>query len=308
MNDKQMAVLLGPCVGELYWEAARFAPLLPHMIMNQYKGRHVKYIVLTREERFDLYGKFADILIPLRVNGDYNNRSPECFKLKGMDEKEYLDIANRFKEKYAEKYKIIKHIYPNIKKGAFDNKNQFSQKELTHIYKPRQENYDLIDTYIPKDKPLVVLAPRYRDGFRRNWNRWPEFYDFLAKEKELMKNFNFVICGKKGEYIPDKKSRFLDMNEIVLGEKSSLVGLLLVILERAFFTFGSQSAIPNLSLLYKVDVLEFGCQKSLHTKTYNIKKSPITFIENKKYDIETSVILETLKKLLRAKKEKVKNV
>ena len=307
MNDKQLAVLLGPCVGELYWEAARFAPLLPHMVLNQYKGQHVKYIVLTREDRFDLYGKFADILVPLRVNGDYDDKKPECFRLQGLDVNEYNNIAERFKKQYSEKYKIVKHIYPDIKKGAFTNKNQFPSNQMSYIYKPRQENYDLINNYIPADKPLIVLAARHRDGFSRNWKKWQEFYDLLVHHKELLRHYNFIICGKKGEYVPDKKSRFLDMNEIKLGEKSSLVGLLLVILERAFFTFGSQSAIPNLSLLYKVDVLEFGCQMALHTKTYNIMKTPITFIDNKKYDIDPQVILETLTKLLRAKKEKKKN-
>jgi hypothetical protein len=149
------------------------------------------------------------------------------------------------------------------------------------------------------------LAPRYRVGFRRNWKRWPEFYDILSRDKHLMNKFNFIICGKKGEYIPDKKDRFLDMNKIkVASGTSSLIGILLVILERACFTFGSQSAIPNLSLLYKTEVLEFGCQKSLHTRTYNIFNTPITFIENKKYNIELSVIFREFKALLKKKEKK----
>jgi hypothetical protein len=92
------------------------------------------------------------------------------------------------------------------------------------------------------------------------------------------------------------------MNKIKLGKNSSLIGLLLVILERAFFTFGSQSAIPNFSLLYGVDVLEFGCQKKLHTKTYNIKNTPITFIEDRKYCSEPSMMLNKLEELIRRKK------
>ena len=76
-------------------------------------------------------------------------------------------------------------------------------------------------------------------------------------------------------------------------------------MENAFFTFGSQSAIPNISLLYEVDVLEFGCQKSLHTRTYNVKKSPITFIENRKYNIDPKEMHKKMKHLLYKKKEKV---
>lgn len=308
MEEKQRVVLMGPFVGEMYWEAARFAPMLPHMIMHQHKGQNIKYIVLTREDRFDLYGKFADILVPLRVNGDYSDRRPECFRLIGLRPVDYKQIVKRFKEKYIKKYKVIKHIYPDIRKPAFTNKNQFHKNLMTYIYKPRQENYTLVDSYLPKDgKPLVILAPRFREGFKRNWNKWDQFYDLLAKQDDLISSYNFIICGKKGEYIPDKRSRFLDINEIPLGEKSSLSGLLLVILSRAFFTFGSQSAIPNLSLLHKVDVLEFGCQKRLHTKTYNVTNTPITFFENRKYDIDPQFILKNLRKLLNKKKEKIKN-
>jgi hypothetical protein len=309
MEEKQRAVLMGPFVGELYWEAGRFAPMLPHMKTSQFRGqKDIKYIILTREDRFDLYGKYADILVPLRVDGDYTTRKPECFRLIGLKPPEYVEIAKKFKAKYADKYKIIKHIYPDIKKPAFTNKNQFHKNLMIFSYKPRQENYDLVEQYLPNNgKPLVILSPRFRNGFKRNWNQWPQFYDLLVKQKDLMRDFQFIVCGKKGEYIPDKKVRFLDINEIKIGEKSSLVGILLVILERAFFTFGSQSAIPNLSLLHKVDVLEFGCQKSLHTKTYNIHNTPITFFENKKYDIDPQFIIKHFRRLLYQKKEKTQN-
>lgn len=307
MNDKQKAVLMGPFVGELYWEAGRFAPMLPYMIQNDYKGQPIKYIILTREDRFDLYGKFANILVPLRIPGDYVSKFPECFRLLNFSEEEYKLMTKEFYQKYSERYKIVKHIFPDIRKGAFLNKNQYPAGKMSYIFKPRQENYEFVDKYLPNGKPVVVLAPRYRKGFKRNWEKWQEFYDLLARQNDLLNTFHFVVCGRKGEYMPDKKGRFFDMNEIPTGDKSSLVGILLVILEKAFFTFGSQSAIPNLSLLNKVDVLEFGCQKAYHTKTYNIMKTPITFIENRKYDIDPHVILETLTKLLREKKEKTNN-
>ncbi len=304
--SKPDAILMGPFVGELYWEAGRFAPLLPYMIKKEYRKRPIKYIILTRQERFDLYGKYADILVPLRVPGDYyKKRQPNCFRLNGLRVVEYLKIAQDFYAKYQNEYNIIKQIYPNIKKAAFLNKNQFSQKKMYNSFSPRQENYDIVNSYLPNSgKPLVVLAPRYRVGFRRNWNVWPEFYDKLAQDKNLMKDFHFIICGKEGEYISDKKKRFLDLNNMEPRDKSSLIGLLLVILENTFFTFGSQSAIPNISLMYNIDVLEFGCQKSLHTKTYNIRNTPITFLVDKRYNIPVKRIFPQFKNLLYKKKEK----
>jgi len=303
--DKPCAILFGPFVGELYWEAGRFATMLPFW-KNYYKNKkNVKFIVLTREDRFDLYGKYADVLVPLRIPGDYEGKMPECFRLQGLKLGPYEKIAADFKNKYQKKYTILKHIYPNIKKPHFQEKNQFSRKQMIFNFAPRKKNYELVDKYLPNGgKPIVVLGSRYRNGFKRNWKHWKKFYDLLSKRTNLLNDFNFVICGKEGEYVPDEKNRFFDMNTIPLEKGASLVGILMVILERAFFTFGSQSAIPNMSLLYKVDVLEFGCQRSLHTKTYNVKNTPIKFIDNRRYDIDPNHILKKLTGLLYAKKEK----
>ena len=88
------------------------------------------------------------------------------------------------------------------------------------------------------------------------------------------------------------------MNDIALSSGSSKIGLLLVILERSYFVCGSQSAIPNLGLLYSKEVLEFGHQKTLHTTTYNLFNAPVTFIENKNYNIDPLVFFTKFKKLL----------
>lgn len=304
---KEDAILMGPFVGELYWEAGRFAPMLPHMRFKKYKKRNIKYIIYTREERFDLYGKYASIFVPLKIDGDYKKRQPNCFRLNGFKVADYQDITNRFKIKYGQRYNIIEHIYPNVKKGFFDKKFQYNKNQMLFKFAPRKNNYELVDSFLPKEKPLVILAPRFRVGFKRNWKYWQEFYDMLYEDTSLTDIYDFIICGKINEYVPDKYDRFLDMNKIQLNESSSLIGILLVILENAFFTFGSQSAIPNISLLYKVPVLEFGCQKSLHTKTYNVHNSSIDFIEDCRYSIPVNKIYRSFKKILNRKKGEVKN-
>ena len=125
MDKKQNAILMGPFVGELYWECGRFAPMLPKL-KKIYKNKDIDYIVLTREERFDLYGKYADILVPLRIPGDYKERIPECFRLKGLKLPGYEELAQQFKNKYKNRYKIIKHVYPNIKKPHYCYNGVFS--------------------------------------------------------------------------------------------------------------------------------------------------------------------------------------
>ena len=296
---KENAVLMGPFVGEFYWEAGRFAPILPGFRSRKYKNKDVKYIVFTRPERFDLYGKYADILVPMHIDGDYKDKMPECFRLTGFGPGQVKELAKKFNDKYKDKYKILEHIYPDVSKGKFVNKNQFPRKMMVYNYSPRDENYTLVNNFLPKnEKQNVVISPRYRRGFKRNWNGWHKFYNILSKDSRLMNMYNFIICGKPGEYVPDEKNRFLDMNTIPKTGSSSLVGLLLVILENSVFTFGSQSAIPNISLLYGVEVLEFGCQKRYHTVTYNVKNTPITFLENKNYDIEPERIFKKFKNLL----------
>ena len=77
-----------------------------------------------------------------------------------------------------------------------------------------------------------------------------------------------------------------------------------MVLKRSIFTCGSQSAIPNLSLLQKVEVLEFGHQKSLHTKTYNVKNTKVTFLNDPKYQIESKIVFKNLRKILINKENK----
>ena len=300
MNKKENAVLFGCCVGEMFWEFFRFAPLLPYMRFKKYKKKNYKYIVFTREDRFDMYGNYADILVPLKILGDGDKRLPNCYRLEQFPHEEYEKLNKKFKKSYNERFNIVEHIYPKIKGRDFLRKNQFSKREMIFEYSPRERNIKLVDEHVPNDKPLVILASRYRKGFKRNWKNWPEFYDMLSNHK-LMSSFNFIICGKKGEYIPDEKNRFYDINKIPLDEHSSLIGLLMVILGRTFFTCGSQSAIPNLSLLYKVEALEWGHQKEYHTVSYNTMKTPITFIEDHKYNLEPKTVLKTLSKILTKK-------
>jgi len=302
MTGKKDAILLGPFVGELYWETARFAPLISYLKNREFKKRDITYIVLTRPDRFDLYGKYADILVPLNIEGDYINKFPNCFRLNNFSNTNYQKIANKFKSKYAERFNIIRHIFPDVTGKKFMNKNQYPKQKMIFNYQPRKENYDIVNKYLNDKKPIVVLAPRFRKGFRRNWRNWNEFYDLIFQDKSLMNNFDFIVCGKSDEYVPDAKKRFLDLNEMKNGGNSSLVGLLLVVLEKAILVCGSQSALPNMGLLYKVEVLTFGCQKKLHTKTYNIHNSPIEFIENKKYNIPAGKLFKHLKRNLKRSK------
>jgi len=301
----EKAILLGPFIGEFYWEFARFGPLLPYLKEKEFKNKDITYIVFTRQERYDIYGNYTDIFVPLKIDGDYDKYQPDCYRLIGLPNSDYENLAYKLNSKYSKRFKIIKHIYPTLKRRFFAQKNQYPIDKMLFKYSPRQNNSLVVENYLPKNnKPLVVLAPRFRKGFRRNWNHWGEFYDKLYNNQNLMNNFNFIICGKKEEYIPDVKHRFLDMNDVELIEGVSTVGILIEIMKRSFFTCGSQSAIPNISLLFGIEALEWGHQRKQHVVWYNIRNTPVTYIDDPHYNIDSKIIFKKFEQILNKKLRK----
>ncbi len=70
-------------------------------------------------------------------------------------------------------------------------------------------------------------------------------------------------------------------------------------LKKAVLTVGSQSAIPNISLLFNVQALEWGHQRHLHTVTYNVRKTKVTFLDDPKYEIPPKIIYNEIIRILK---------
>jgi len=211
---------------------------------------------------------------------------------------EYLAIINVFKDQFKDRYNILEVVYPNIVGKNYVDRNQFLETKKIYNYSPRSSNLEVVNKYM-NGKPVVILAPRYREGFRRNWIHWDKLYDLISSNKILMDKYNFVICGKNPEYIPDKQNRFLDINNFEQNSNTSLIGLTMECMKKAVLTIGSQSAIPNISLLFGVHALEWGHQKHLHTVTYNIRKTKVTFLDDQKYEIDPNKIYNEITKILK---------
>lgn len=286
------------CVGELFWEFGRFAPHVIWKRLKQYKNRDdVDFIILTKPERFDIYGKHANILVPFRLK-DNSKYKPNCFRLDGLKEDQYLTIINEFKNQFKDRYTILETVYPNISGKQYVNRSQYKPDKMKYDYLPREANQELVNKYM-NGKPVVVLAPRYREGFRRNWLHWNELYDLIDSHKTLKEKYNFIICGRETEYIPDEKNRFLDINKFEQNINTSLIGITMICMKKSVLTIGSQSAIPNISLLFGVPALEWGHQKHLHTITYNIRKTKVTFLEDPKYNISARKVYDEVLKILK---------
>jgi len=285
------------CLAEFWWEFGRFAPYILWKRQKQYKNRSdVKFICVTRPENFDIYGKNASILVPFRLKNESKYR-PNCFRLDNITQEEYISIIKTFQDQFKERYNIIETIYPDISKRQYLNKNQFPKDKVNYNYLPRDSNLELIKNHM-NGKPVVILAPRYREGIRRNWPYWNILYNLISNNEKLIEKYNFVITGRSPDYVPDVQNRFLDINNMQQNINTSIVGLTIECMKKAVLTVGSQSAIPNISLLLGVHALEWGHQKYLHTVTYNVKKSKVTFIEDNEYKIKPKIIYQEMLKIL----------
>jgi len=143
---KKPAYLFGPFVGELTWEFFRFAPYAIHI-----KKEHpnIPLIVLTRQSRFDIYGRYADILIPLRIPNDVN-LTRECFRLESLLTKDYNRIANRFRSQYKKRFDIIEHYYPDLRGLRYKLNWQFPREKMSYDFKPRYKNKIIAKKFIKK--------------------------------------------------------------------------------------------------------------------------------------------------------------
>ena len=300
---KENVVLAGICWGEFFWELFRFAPYIIWKKRVEYKNKNVKFIVITRPNRYDLYGLHSDIFIPLVLDGDETKYKQNSFRLDGISENDCGDIMNSYIENLSTRYNIIEHIKPDISKKQFSTKNQFPPDKRLFWFRPRKANGIVVDKYLSRynNKKNIIISPRNREGTPRNWEKWQELYNLIQQDKKLMSKFNFIICGAPGTYVEDKNNIFLDMKNVENNINTSASGILFEFLNRSVFTIGSQSAIPNISLLFGIEVLEWGHQKRLHTEEYNITNTKITYIEDVDYNISSEIIYNNITNILYTK-------
>jgi hypothetical protein len=289
------------CVGELYWEVGRFAPHIIYKRLKKYKDEDITFIICTRIDRVDCYGTIGNIFVPLRIKGDGEKYLANCYRLDGFSDTDYTNLCNALVNQFSKRYDIIETVFPKITKTEFANKKQYPSKELTYKYFPRPANLEIVKKNIKTNKKIVVIAPRYRKIAKRNWPHWQKLYDLIWLDPFLKNNFEFVLCGKNPDFVPDKQNRFIDINNFPINDDASLIGLTFEILKKSILTVGSQSGIPNISLLFGVEVLEWGHQKQYHTVDYNILNTKVTFLEDMKYSIRPEVIIDNMKNILRNK-------
>ena len=148
---KKVAYLIGPFIGELRWEYYYFAPYIIHL-MKQDPNR--MFVVFTRRPRFDLYGAYADIFVPLKVLND----KPEYwdrFKIQGFEMHQFNMLLKSYIKKYKKRYRIIEKIYPDISRFLYKVKWQFPKDEMDYDFQPRGANRELVDRFVKSHNVFV---------------------------------------------------------------------------------------------------------------------------------------------------------
>lgn len=150
------AYLFGPFFGETSWEYFRFAPYAIHL---KKQNPDIQTIVMTRPDRFDLYGQYADVLVPLKLENE-NLYEQSAFKLVGFDiaiAQRYCDV---FRISFKKKYQIVDVHVPDFSSLRYKLKWQFPRGKMDYDFLPRKSVVKLVNN-IYKQKNIVLTDEGY---------------------------------------------------------------------------------------------------------------------------------------------------
>lgn len=189
-NKNKGAYLFGPFIGEVTWEFFRFAP---YSIYKKKIDSSSKLIVLTRKSRFDFYGKYSDILVPLDLVINDSEKKQSEFGVIGYSKEYYDSIANHFFEKYKNEYEILGHFYPRIEEWKRKIKWQFPRDKMDYNFLPRKLNDELIDKFIGNYINIVFVDRGYK--FETQDYLAINFDDFIQYVSENIDNIKATFYG-----------------------------------------------------------------------------------------------------------------
>lgn len=162
LKGSKKAFIFGPFIGDLYWEAYRFAPYAISL-KKRFPKHHL--IVFTRPRSFDLYGQHANVFSPLVI--DDKLYKEDRFTLKGYYLNEYEYLCKHIKRKYANLYEITDHCAPQIEGIMYKVKWQYPREYMDYDFKPRVGNEKIFHELYGKFENIVMSnEPVELDGYK----------------------------------------------------------------------------------------------------------------------------------------------
>jgi len=137
-KTKKKVVLAGPFIGDPRWECLYFCGYVLYLVTSKNLG----LVVCTRPDRFDLYGRYADILVPLQFQ-----ESKSLFKGftdTSVSNSRYHVYAKKFASYYQKKFDVVKHVYPEISDFSSLVKWQFPRHQVNYSFRPRKKCYSRV--------------------------------------------------------------------------------------------------------------------------------------------------------------------
>jgi len=187
---KQYAYLIGPFLGELKWEYYHFAPYIIHLMK---KDPDKKFIIFTRRSRFDLYGSYADIFVPLKVINDkpeFRNK----FKIEGFEMKDFNMLLRAYIDKYKKRYKIIDKVYPDISRFSYKVKWQYPRSQMDYDFRPRTANKELTDRFV-KPHHIFVDQSKYVNPIKLDHYETKHSSDLAAQVTNFVDDIKISTIG-----------------------------------------------------------------------------------------------------------------
>jgi len=247
---KSDAFLIGPFIGELGWEMYRFAP---YIISLKKEFPSKKMVVFTRPSRFDLYGSYADILVPLKILND-DSKKHFCFTIKEFHNEDYRLLATAFKRKYEKRYIVKEHIYPDISMFYSKLKWQFPRNLMDYEFRPRISNIDFIKDNFEILDNLIFINENIQisDWVKMNYNLQSSTIILNELEDDDINNRlrrSFVGCSI--EMI--KRSKF------VISNINSFIGHLSLLLKTPVISVNEEMSDDSIKLLNPLNTPVIKC-------------------------------------------------
>jgi hypothetical protein len=238
--------LFGPFVGEAMYELNYF---VGHAIYLRKQNPRNRIIVLTREEHFDLYGKYATTLLKLPLSPEL---IPEGFTCQNMRPTLYEELLRRFELKYADEMKIEEHFYPKITTQLKNIKWYYSRDQVDFNFKPRDINSKIAQD-INDGRRDFILSDFHRDiGFKEeNHYIFPASYIF--QKLDLSKVDQATPLGIIIELIR--------LSKYVCGDIDSIIGRLAMLIGRPLITDRESIDAQQLNPINPYGSIVIGCKK-----------------------------------------------
>ena len=250
---KNKAYLFGPCFGELSWEYFRFAPYAIHLKKTE---PDTQLVVMTRPDRFDFYGQYADVLVPLQIENE-SMYEQSAFKLIGFEIGMCQKFCDIFRITYKKKYQIVDHHVPDFSTLRYKIKWQFPRGKMDYDFIPRKGNTKYVNNIV-RGKNVVITD----EGYTYDTKKYNVF-----KIQDFQKWIRLGVDNKKITYYGAliqliKKSKFVVSNlRSDVGKLAILLGVPLVYPYRDIST-------DNVMLMNPLKTPIFDCDSILEGVRY----------------------------------------